>query len=152
MVVIALVAMDLWLKAWATTHLLGQPNRDLIPGVLGLTYLRNTGAAFGMFAGQDWGRWALAIVKVVLMGGLLLFYNRLPFEKRFWFIRIPIILIFAGGIGNLYDRIFLGAVRDMLMFLFVNFPVFNLADIFVTVGCFSAVFMLLFVVKDNSLL
>jgi len=69
-------------------------------------------------------------------------------ERRFWLIRIPIILIFAGGVGNLWDRVLLGYVRDMLVFLFVRFPVFNLADIFVVVGCFVGAFVMFFVVKD----
>ena len=145
-----LLALDLWLKSWAAANLMGQPNRDLIPGFLGLTYTRNTGAAFGLLANFDWGRWVLILVKIVLMGGLLWFYNRLPQEKRFWLIRIPIILIFAGGVGNLFDRIAFGYVRDMLAFLFVNFPIFNLADVYVVAGAFLGAFVLLFVIKDLS--
>jgi len=143
-----LLALDLWLKSWAATNLMDQPNRDLIPGFLGLTYTRNTGAAFGLLAGFEWSRWVFTVVKIVLMGGLLWFYGRLPVEKRFWLIRIPIILIFAGGIGNLFDRILFGYVRDMLAFLFFNFPIFNLADVYVTVGAFLSAFVLLFVIKD----
>jgi len=143
-----LVAADLLLKIWAADNMAGEPVRTLVPGVLGLTYLRNTGAAFGFLANADWGRWVLTVVKIVLMAGLLWYYNRLPLERRFWLMRVPIILIFAGGIGNLWDRVLLGYVRDMLMFLFVRFPIFNLADVFVVVGCFMGAFVMLFVVKD----
>ena len=52
--------------------------------------------------------------------------------------------------GNLVDRLTLGYVRDMLMFEFINFPIFNLADVYVVVGCFVMVFVMLFVVKDFS--
>ena len=146
-----LLVLDLWLKSWAAANLLGQPSRDLIPGFLGLTYTRNTGAAFGLFAGFEWGRWVLTVVKIVLMAGLLWVYHRLPAERKYWLLRTPIILIFAGGIGNLYDRMAFGYVRDMLAFLFVNFPIFNLADVYVTTGAFFGAFIILFVVKDVKL-
>jgi len=145
--VAVLLALDLLLKSWAAGNMPGQPGRDLIPGLLGLTYTRNTGAAFGLFANQDWGRWVLTAVKILLMGGLLWFYHKLPQRKHAWLIRIPVILVFAGGVGNLYDRIAFGYVRDMLAFLFVNFPIFNLADVYVVVGCFLGA-AVVFIVKD----
>ena len=143
-----LVVFDLWLKYWAAGNLQNQPPRGLIPGLLGLTYLENPGAAFGLLAGFAWGRYVLSIVSIVLMIGILWYYNRIPMEKRFWFIRVPLVLIFAGGVGNLVDRLAFGAVRDMLQFLFVNFPIFNLADVYVTVGAFSLIFITIFIVKD----
>jgi len=146
-----LLALDLWLKTWAAATLQWQPGRDIIPGFLGLTYTRNTGAAFGLFANTAWGRWVLAIFKFVIMGGLLWVYyylSKRPMQKRLWFIRVPIILIFTGGVGNLVDRIAFGYVRDMLAFLFINFPIFNLADVYVVAGCFLGMFVMLFVVKD----
>jgi signal peptidase II len=145
------LALDLWLKSWASANLLGQPDRVLINGFLGLTFTRNTGAAFGLGAGHEWSRWVLTVVKIILMGGLLWFYNRLPLEKRSWFMRVPLILIFAGGMGNLYDRVLFGYVRDMLAFLFIDFPIFNLADVYVVTGVFLGAFVMLFVVKDVQL-
>lgn len=147
-VVAVLLALDLWLKAYAAQNLQGQADRVLIPHLLGLTYTPNTGAAFGLFADMAWGRWVLTVIKIVLMGGLLWYYNRIPAGKRLWAVRIPIILIIAGGIGNLVDRIMLGYVRDMLEFLFIRFAIFNLADVYVVIGCFMGAFVLLFVVKD----
>ena len=147
-----LIALDLWLKHWAAVNLQNQPPRGLVPGLLGLTFLENPGAAFGLFAGFDWGRYVLSIVSILLMIGILWYYSHIPLEKRFWFIRVPLILIFAGGIGNLFDRITLGAVRDMLQFLFIYFPIFNLADVYVTVGAFSLIFITVFIVKDAPLL
>ena len=143
-----LIGLDLWLKHWAAVNLQNQPPRVLVPGLLGLTYLENPGAAFGLFAGFDWGRLVLSIISILLMIGILWYYSRIPTEKRFWFIRVPLILIFAGGMGNLVDRLARGAVRDMLEFLFINFPVWNLADAYVTIGAFSFIFVTLFIVKD----
>jgi len=145
---IVMVALDLLLKYWSVANLEGQPERVLIPGVLGLRYTINTGAAFGLLGNTGWGRWVLSVVNLLLMGGLLWYYSRIPLERRFWLLRIPIIMIFAGGFGNLYDRFTLGYVRDMLEFLFMNFAIFNLADVFVTVGVFLGAFVLLFTVKD----
>ena len=143
-----LIAFDLWLKHWAAVNLQHQPPRDLVPGLLGLMYLENPGAAFGLFAGFAWGRVVLSVVSILLMVCILWYYNHIPTEKRFWFIRVPLILIFAGGVGNLIDRLALGVVRDMLQFLFINFPIFNLADVYVTIGAFSFMFVTLFIVKD----
>ena len=148
----SLIALDLLLKHWAAVNLQNQPPRTLIPGLLGLTYLVNPGAAFGILGGFAWGRYVLSVVSIVLMIAILWYYNHIPAEKRFWFIRIPLILIFAGGVGNLIDRLALGAVRDMLQFLFINFPIFNLADVYVTIGAFCLIFVTLFIVKDAPLL
>ncbi|MCL1884975.1 MAG: signal peptidase II [Defluviitaleaceae bacterium] len=145
-----LLALDLWLKHWAVLNLQGQENRVLIQGVLGLTYFENPGAFFGFLARFN-ARWPLSVMKFIILCAVAWYYGRLPLERRFWFIRIPVILVFAGGVGNLVDRVWLGAVRDMLAFLFVNFPIFNLADVYVTVAVFSLMFVALFVVKDFPL-
>ena len=144
-----LIALDLWLKHWAAANLQeNQPPGEVIPGFLGVTFLENPGAAFGLFAGMAWARVFLSAVSIILMICLIWYYSRIPMEKRFWLIRVPIILIFAGGMGNLFDRLTLGAVRDMLQFMFINFAVFNLADVYVTIGTFSLIFITIFIVKD----
>ena len=147
--VVILLALDLIVKAWAVSNLMGQPSQSLISGLLGLTYHENTGAAFGIFANAAWGRWGLSVLKIMIVLGIVwYYYKRIPLENRMWLVRVPLILIVAGGLGNLYDRMTLGHVRDMLMFEFVNFPIFNVADIYVVVGCFFMAFVTLFVVKD----
>jgi len=143
-----LVALDLWLKSWAQSNLQGGLPRDFIPGILGLTYYENPGAAFGFLGGFEWSQWILSAVKIVILLVLLWYYNRLPMEKKYWLTRVPLILIFAGGVGNLIDRVSLGVVRDMLEFLFMNFAIFNLADVFVVAGVFSLLIFEIFVVKD----
>ena len=145
---VVLLALDLWLKHWAAVNLDGQPACVLIPGVLGLSYYENPGAFFGFLGGLDAARWLLSALKIAILGGILWYYNRLPLQKRLWLIRVPLILIFVGGLGNLIDRVTLGIVRDMLEFLFVRFAIFNLADVYVTVGVFSLIFIGLFIVKD----
>ena len=143
-----LVALDLLLKNWSAANLQGQPDRVLVPGFLGLTYLENPGAAFGLLGGFQHGRPILIVVSSLLMLGVMWYFHILPGERRFWFLRVPLIMIFAGGVGNLYDRVALGAVRDMLEFLFVRFPIFNLADVFITTGAVGFFAVSLFLVKD----
>ena len=143
-----LLALDLWVKYWASSHLLGQPGRVFIPGVLGLTFTRNTGAAFGMLGNLTHSQWILAGLKVVIMLGLLWFYHQMPLDKKSWLLRVPLILVFAGGMGNLYDRLVYGYVRDMLEFLFMRFAIFNVADIYVTVGVFFAAGIVLTVYRE----
>ena len=147
-VAVVLIILDLLLKHWAEANLMGQPSRVLINGILGLTYHENPGVAFGLLSDFGWGRWVITVINIFLMLGLLWYYHQMSSGKKFWFVRVPLILIFAGGVGNLIDRIALGIVRDMLEFLFVRFAIFNLADVYVTVGAFSFLFFALFVVKD----
>jgi len=146
-----LVTLDQLVKLWAIAHLQGQPERPLIQGFLHLTYLENTGAAFGLMAGFGGAQFVLSVVKVIFMLLAVVYFTKLPYESRFAFVRIPLVMIIAGGIGNLIDRVRLGFVVDMLAFRFIDFPVFNIADIYVTVGAFLFVFIVLFIVKDAPL-
>ena len=149
--VILLIALDQWLKFWAIANLQGQPNRPLIQGFVHLTYLENTGAAFGFLAGFGGAQILLTMVKVIIMAAAILYYLKLPYQPRFLFLRLPLMLIIAGGVGNLIDRVLHGFVVDMLAFSFFNFPVFNLADIYVTVGVFCFAVTVTFIVKDAPL-
>ena len=143
-----LITLDLWLKVWAENNLQNNPPRILINGFLGLRYTENTGAAFGFLSGQDWAIWILSIVKILLIIFILIYYYKLPLEKKYWLARIPAILVFAGGVGNFYDRVAMGAVRDMFEFLFMRFAIFNLADVFIVSGIISWAVFEIFVIKD----
>ncbi|MBR5292983.1 MAG: signal peptidase II [Clostridia bacterium] len=102
-----------------------------IPGLLQLTYVRNTGAAFSSFEGQQW---LFALVFLIFTGAILYEYFKkpMPFTKLE---RWCIAAIYAGGLGNMIDRIRLGYVVDMIETTFMEFPVFNVADCFITCGC-----------------
>ena len=145
-----LAALDLWLKAWAAGNLQNNPPRTLIYGLLGLRYTENTGMVFGFLSGNDWTVWVASIMTVVVMIVLLIYYYKLPTEKKSWLIRIPLIMVFAGAVGNLFDRITIGAVRDMIEFLFMNFAIFNLADVFIVTGTISWVIFEIFIVKVHT--
>ena len=104
-----------------------------LPGVIRFTYLRNTGAAFSSFEGQQW----LFALIFVLFTGLLLweyFKKPLPFSRLE---RWCISAIYGGGLGNMIDRLRFGYVVDMIETEFMDFPVFNVADCFITCGCIA---------------
>ena len=143
-----LVFLDQWLKVWSTTNLSGQPRRVVLDGILGLTYFHNTGAAFGFLNDVAWGMWFLTVVKAILLSMVMYYFTRLRHGGVQWMARLALILVFAGGLGNLIDRIRLGYVVDMLEFLFIRFAIFNLADVYVTVGVVALFIAILAMGKD----
>ena len=110
------------------------------------SYLENRGAAFGMMQGKFW---LLIPITVITVAVILYLYHRLPNTKRFWLLRTCCTLILAGALGNFVDRCFRGFVVDFLYFKFIDFPVFNVADCYVVIGCIAAACVLLF---DKNLL
>ena len=101
-----------------------------IPGFLGFTYLQNTGAAFSSFEGMQW---LFALIFVVFTAGICYEYFKKPMGFT-GFERWCIAAIYGGGLGNMIDRLRLGYVVDMIETQFMDFPVFNVADCFITCG------------------
>jgi len=102
-----------------------------IPGLFHLTYVQNTGAAFSSFEGQQW---LFVLVFAVFTAAIVWEFSgkRWPFtDLERWLI----VAIYGGGLGNMIDRIRLGFVVDMIEVDFMRFPVFNVADCFITCGC-----------------
>jgi len=122
------VVVDQLFKRWITLTLADGGQITLIPGVLGLTYAENTGAAFGIFASM---RWPLVIITASLLIILIVILRR--YNGGFWG-SLSLAAGLGGGIGNLIDRVLNGYVVDMFELYFVNFAIFNVADIFITLG------------------
>ncbi len=103
----------------------------LVPGVLALTHVRNEGAAFSSFEGMQ-GMFTL--IFVIFSAAVLYEYFKkpMPFAKAE---RWCIAAIYGGGLGNMVDRLRQGYVVDMFQTVFMDFPVFNVADCFITCGC-----------------
>lgn len=109
---------------------------SLIPGMLNLTYINNSGAAFGMFQGKTWVFLAISIIIIVICVTMLI---KKTYKSKLMI--FSILLILSGGIGNMIDRIFnKGNVVDFLEFDFIRFPVFNVADCAICVGAGLVVF------------
>lgn len=144
---IVLVLFDQWTKYLTVEHLAnGGKAIQLIDGVFELTYVENTGAAFGLF--KD-GTLFLSIIVIVVVIAILYFKRKLPRTKEFLPLHVLAVFIIAGAIGNLIDRIRLHFVVDMLHFYWFEFPVFNVADIYLTVS--AAVLFLLLLTKYKDL-
>lgn len=124
-----LVALDQFTKYLATVHLAPVGTMPFIPGVLELRFVLNDGAAFSMFAGN---RWFLIIFTGIALAALAIYLLWKKPAARLEY--ISLILILAGGLGNLIDRIRSGVVVDFFATTFMNFAVFNVADCFVCVG------------------
>lgn len=123
-----LTLVDQLIKLWATVELLPVGSKTFIPHVLEFYYLLNDGMSFSMLSGK---RTLLVIVTGVMLAvlaGMLLLRKMPRLERVAW------ILVVGGGVGNLIDRIRTGVVVDYLNCLFINFPVFNFADVCICVG------------------
>lgn len=133
LVVAGLVGVDQLTKWLTVTYLQDEPI-TLIPGFLELTYLENRGAAFGMMQGGRWLFVAFTTAVMLVLLGLLLFGK----FRSYRLFNISMILIVAGGLGNLIDRVAQGFVVDMIHVFWeaigFNFPVFNFADCCVVIG------------------
>ena len=137
--VILLVALDQLVKYWVVQNISLGEHLPFLPYVLDLTYVKNTGAAFSLFSEHTW---LLTLVSLVLSILLAVALFRPLFRHPFG--RIALALLLAGAVGNLIDRAFQGYVVDMFHVLFMEFAVFNVADICVVVGGFAAVLYYLF--------
>lgn len=118
-------------------------NIPVIPKLFSLSHIHNDGGAWGMFDGAIW----LFVVIFALFAVFMIWEfskKRMPFTT---FERFCMVAIFAGGLGNIIDRIRFGFVIDMIQTDFVNFPIFNVADIFITGGC---IFLILHLVLFNK--
>ena len=125
-----LVAADQAVKAWARAVLQPAGTMPFIPYVLQLRFVLNTGAAFSMLAGRQLFLTGFTGLALIALGGYLVLY---PPQKRLEY--AGWVLILAGGIGNLIDRVANGEVVDLFEPIFMEFAVFNVADICITVGC-----------------
>ena len=117
----------------------------LIKNVLEFYYIENTGTAWGMFGG---GR--IFFLVLTVMAVLIYITYKLPTTKKYMLMRITIILLGSSAVGNFIDRLFLGYVRDFIYFRLINFPVFNVADCYVTIGLALFIIMILFIYKDED--
>ena len=140
----AIVVLDQVTKYLTVANIGLYEKVSFLPGFLGLTYAQNTGGAWSMFEGK---LWLFVGVFVVLTAVILFEYFKKPmgFSK---FERWCIAAIYGGGLGNMIDRLRLGYVVDMLETEFIDFPIFNVADCFITCGCIALMVSLFFFNKQ----
>ena len=148
LIIAVLVNLDQITKQYAIDNLMNKADIKLIPGVLQLHYLENTGAAFSLLEGQQVLFFVLTPVLLIL---LLIILFRMPAQKKFLYLDYIIIFLSAGAIGNYIDRVSNNYVVDFIYFSLIDFPVFNVADIYVTVAIFFLLILILFYYKDEDL-
>ncbi len=147
-IIIAVVAIDLLTKHYFQQYFKnGGDDVAIINGVLGITYVQNTGGAFGVLSSNT----TLLVLFTVLFIVIFSFVDIGTKTFNGWYLT-GFTLIMGGAIGNFIDRIFLGYVRDFIEFKFIDFPVFNFADIFLTVGVICYLIYLVFyeMIKPKS--
>ena len=129
-----------------TKILLYGQNMSLLGDFLWLKTVFNEGVAGGIFAG---GRWAFVVLSIICaVGFIYLLISKKYFKSKFFKVSIGFLL--GGLLGNLFDRIFLGGVRDFIYFKFINFPVFNVADIAVTIGTIMLIVYIIFLYSKTD--
>lgn len=143
-----LVFIDRLTKNLAYANLKDKDPIRLIPDVFEFRYLENRGAAFGMLQNM---KVLFVIVGIVFIGLVVYFLIRLPATKKYRALRICLVLIGAGAVGNLYDRLVQDYVIDFLYFIYIDFPIFNVADIYVTCSAVYLIILFLFIYKDDDL-
>lgn len=144
---ILLIAIDQITKNLVLTKLKGQDPYQVIPNVLQFYYHENTGAVWGIMSGKVS---ILIFVSIIILAGMIALYFKIPNEKRYNYLRIIMIFITAGAIGNLIDRSIHKYVVDFIYFKLIDFPIFNVADTYVTVSSILLILLSLFYYKDED--
>lgn len=142
-----LTGFDQLTKLLAVKNSKGKADIPLIPDVLYFQYLENRGAAFGIF--QDRKIFLVLLTSLILVGVCYVLW-KIPADKKYIYLKLLCFLITAGGIGNLIDRVRLDYVIDFIYFAPIDFPVFNVADIYVSVGMVFLFTVVLFYYKDED--
>lgn len=145
---ILLIVLDQYTKLLAVEQLKNQNAFVIWNKVLEFRYLENRGAAFGMLQNQMLFFIFMAVIILLAITFVIL---KMPLEKKYRYMHIFLVLIAAGAIGNLIDRLSFGYVVDFIYFVLIDFPIFNVADIYVTVGTALLIFFISFYYKEEDL-
>ena len=140
--IVVLTELDQITKALAEARLLGKPDFKIIGDAFVFSYLRNSGAAWGMLSGKI--NLFLVFTVIVMLIVTYVIIN-LPATRKYIPLLITCTLLVSGAVGNFIDRVRFGYVRDFIYFKLINFPVFNVADCYVTVSVALLIILILFV-------
>ena len=160
---LVLIVVDQLTKHWAVLKLKGQPSIPLIKNVLELRYLENNGAAFGFLQNKQWLFYVITVIVLLAIGFVFVRivrqankYAQMDPEKvrkktlsDRMLLNYVLVVLAAGAVGNLIDRIAHNYVVDFIYFRLINFPIFNFADICVTLSAIFMVIFLIFIYKDD---
>lgn len=136
------VLLDYITKRIVSDNMVLYQSIPVIKGVFNITYVKNTGASFGMMAGA---RWFFVAVTVILIAAVIYYAVKNKITDKLFLVSASFVV--GGGIGNLIDRIATGAVVDFFDFCLINFAIFNVADCFVVVG---VILMAIYYIKEEK--
>lgn len=142
-----LIFFDQFTKNLAVRELSSGKVIDVIHNILQFTYVENTGAAFGILKNQ---KVLFTIITIIVISAIFYYLIKIKFELKNILNYIVLILIFSGAIGNFIDRIKKSYVVDFIYFKPINFPVFNLADTYITIACIILIISMI-LSKENNL-
>ncbi|WP_457801810.1 signal peptidase II [Limosilactobacillus reuteri] len=140
-IILILTICDQLLKSWVASSIVLGGSKQLIPSIIELTNLRNSGAAWSIFEGQQTFFTIITIIAIIVIGYFIWQYRKnIP-------MLIGLSLIMAGTIGNFIDRLRQGYVVDMFETTFINFPIFNIADMCLTIG---VIWLIICILKEKD--
>jgi len=146
-VISLLTAFDQLTKFMITSKYELYESKDIIKDVFSLTYIRNEGIAWGMMEGKQI---LFVIISAIVLIGCFYIYSNISDNKRYRLLRIAMLFLVSGAIGNMIDRINLNYVIDFFSFDLINFPVFNVADIYVVCSMIVIFLLIMFKYKDED--
>ena len=144
----AAIGLDQWTKLLAVKHLMDQSAYNIWTGVFELLYSENRGAAFGMLQGKQY---FFLFVAIAVLSVAVFAVIRMPATKKYLPLHVIAMFLSAGAVGNMIDRFTRGYVVDFLYFRLINFPIFNVADCYVTISMFFFIILFFFYYKEEDL-
>lgn len=143
-----LIFIDWLTKRLAVLHLKNQDSIPVWKDVFELHYLENHGAAFGLL--QNRQTFFIVITTILLVLIIYFYLRQIPDEPRYRPLNLVAVLFFAGAVGNFIDRVKAGYVVDFFYFVLIDFPIFNMADIYVVIAAFLLIALSLFYYKEED--
>lgn len=143
-----LVGLDQWTKGMVTAHLKGHSPFVIWHDVFELFYSENRGAAFGVMQEKQLFFFLIALLVLAVVVYIMV---KMPSDRKYRPLALALMLVSSGAVGNMIDRISQGYVVDFLYFKLIDFPIFNMADCYVTIGALCLVLLILFYYKDEDM-
>lgn len=142
-----LTFLDQLTKHLAVRYLKGQPSVPILKDILVLQYLENKGAAFGMLQNQ---KIFFIFIEVLILFVIAFVLFRMPSDKKYTLMHVILVFVAGGAVGNMIDRVVQDYVVDFIYFVLIDFPIFNVADIYVTFATAVFVIAVLFYYKEED--
>lgn len=148
LIVVIIIALDQISKYWVINNIGPTDSITVIPEVIDFVYVKNTGAAFSFLADKTYGIIFLSCISVAFCIGVVWFMIKKKPQNKL--LTISLALMLSGALGNVIDRISRGYVVDFIETTFIKFPVFNVADIAITLGAVLVIIFVLFFDKSKN--